>query len=1039
MIALAHLLAAALVPQAGPAQSAFRVEEVTHGFDTLLPHRIAVPDASGNPTAVVVPINSLDDLVENVTPQNGVLPSAGWPLFAQLPNNLPGNHFLAAHFSRPIDLTTVLDPSPSAGAVSQLLGSIRVLAFDPVTGSRTQVSGRAFIGGYTYAGTPTGNPPTLPLQRWFTDVGGLLVANPAIDNDGNGVPDGFGFPGTVPGTDFPGADGLASLSSFVFLPDIDGDLATYEPFPSLVIQIEIDGAVISRNGQPLETPARVASHVMFDLLGPEILTSAPPNAAPLITPGNGDVGVDPTTTIELRFSEPVQPSSFGALTGVGQPALSSAVSLSFGSQPNEIQVPYTALPASHLDLSSVVLTPAFPFPGTSMGTSPACATLNRVDVAVQSGQVQDLGTNVNLFSVASFFETGEGTGLVNAPVAPDAIYAGLVGNEAALSVVDLNGFGGGTGDPTYDPAGLTFQEGWSQFPNNPNVRLQGSLLLPPLQPGACTVDGGSAGVFTRTLDSNLDPRLARSPVLLDVSDLALGGPLDSTFNNAPAPFGCQAGGGNLCAVGGLKHVLVTVGGPNTVAPAGPMDPFLNRGVGVGNLISWAPSPNPPPLSFPPLCTSPFLGGQESTSVETAGAGLINLLVPGDPFGNPGNGIPPSGLLSAEQNAWFQGPSPPQISITACQPYMIRQQVGHFLYGIDRVRRELVILNSNRMTPIERIALPDPTRLAVSPALDLLAVTNQRAGTVSFIDISPASSTFHTVVKTTSVGLRPSGIAWESLNEDILVCNEGDSSLSILSAFSLDVRKTVQAPSLVEPFDVVITPRQSIFASGRNVYYGYVLGRDGRVSIFESGPDGLNGWGYDDVIGRARYVFSEPKALQVDVTDLESAVWVAHEGKIDVMTGQAAPAGTGALSRLEAVHASAGLITLIPGSAPGFRQLQMTVASSLGEEVLSGIPIALALDDLRNLGALLSPTTPFSPSGAFFNGKALVRDSGSIVPASAPNYLFVAIPDAAQPLLGGEVDVVNLTSLALQDTNPHQPGVQSVPMPGVRVLTNYFKQ
>ena len=40
-------------------------------------------------------------------------------------------------------------------------------------------------------------------------------------------------------------------------------------------------------------------------------------------------------------------------------------------------------------------------------------------------------------------------------------------------------------------------------------------------------------------------------------------------------------------------------------------------------------------------------------------------------------------------------------------------------------------------------------------------------------------------------------------------------------------KTIAASTLVEPFDVVITPRQSAFASGRNVYYGYVLGRDGR--------------------------------------------------------------------------------------------------------------------------------------------------------------------------------------------------------------------
>src|SRR5690606_33357125 len=118
-----------------------------------------------------------------------------------------------------------------------------------------------------------------------------------------------------------------------------------------------------------------------------------------------------------------------------------------------------------------------------------------------------------------------------------------------------------------------------------------------------------------------------------------------------------------------------------------------------NMISWAPHPNPPPLQFPPLCISPYLGGKEPTSVDTtAVVGLQNLLVPGDPFGQPNAAIPipPSGLLTPEQNSWFQGPSLPVLNIAACSQYMYRQQVGQFLYMIDRARKELVVLNSNRM-------------------------------------------------------------------------------------------------------------------------------------------------------------------------------------------------------------------------------------------------------------------------------------------------------------------------------------------------------
>src|SRR6185369_11990429 len=100
------------------------------------------------------------------------------------------------------------------------------------------------------------------------------------------------------------------------------------------------------------------------------------------------------------------------------------------------------------------------------------------------------------------------------------------------------------------------------------------------------------------------------------------------------------------------------------------------------------------------------------------------------------------------------------------------------------RREIVVLNSNRMTVIDRIPTQDPTTLAMSPNLNLLAVVNQTANLVSFIDIDPHSSTFHQVVQETSVGERPRGIAWEPGNEDILVCNENESTLSVISAAQL---------------------------------------------------------------------------------------------------------------------------------------------------------------------------------------------------------------------------------------------------------------
>jgi hypothetical protein len=75
---------------------------------------------------------------------------------------------------------------------------------------------------------------------------------------------------------------------------------------------------------------------------------------------------------------------------------------------------------------------------------------------------------------------------------------------AGISVIDLNGFGQSTGSPTYDPTYTNIQAGDTNFPDNPNVKLQGSLLFPPLIPGSNTRTGGSSGVFTLTRNSALD-------------------------------------------------------------------------------------------------------------------------------------------------------------------------------------------------------------------------------------------------------------------------------------------------------------------------------------------------------------------------------------------------------------------------------------------------------------------------------------------------------------------------------------------------------
>ena len=1021
------------------------VFQASNGFGLMLPHQVFAADADGQPTNQLVSIETIDDLLANVTPSNPILPPPQWPTAAILPSGGPGNHFIYVQFTQPLDVDSVLSGSPSALVNSSLSGTITVVGIDPVTGSVQQIEGRAFVGGATYSGAATGSPPLLPLQQWVgLDANGVPTA---LDVDGE-LP-GLGFPGTEDGLSFQGSDVLTSPNTFVFIPDQDGDLATHETFPEdLQIRVKVTTGVQSGvTDKNLIRSAVASSTVGPDDINPEIFLSPPPNSIPVISPGNGDVGVDPLTNIVVEFTEPVQLSTIGDLPDGTPPTLSSSIVVSFGPTNSTVQVPFHVMPESVLDLTRLRLIPFFNFPGAGADQF-SCGVFNTVTVSVSSAQFDDLNGRINNLGPVTNFSTGSGPGLVNAPVAPDTIYAGRVGAQGGISVVDLNGFGQGTGNPTFDPQQVLEQG--TKFPYNPNVALQGTSLIPPLSIGSCTFDAGSRGAFTLALDSNLSDLLVRPPLIESVIDMALGHPLDSSFNNGPPPFGCQSGGGNLCATSGLKAITAVQGGPNTQAPAqgGQFGVGL---VGSSNLICWAPHPNPPPLVFPPLCVSPFIGGQEPTSINsspfaTGDPGTIilnNLLVPADfALGVPPLG-PPQGLISQEQNSFFIGPSPPQGSITACATYGIRQQIGHFLYVSDRVRNEVVVLNSNRMTVIDRITVPDPTEFAVSPDLDLLAVTNQSPGVVSFIDIDPISPTLHQVVKTTIVGQGPTGIAWQPQNEDIFVCNEGDSTVSIISASSLEVRNTL-GNQLTQPFDIAVMPRQfQGVGLSRGVYFAYIMNRDGRVSFYESGPNGVNGLGFDDIIGQPEFVFETPKAIQPDHLNFNGQtqpVWIVHENQLDLQGNQTNKPG-GAVSQLIIESGSTGPVPLDTGlfGNPQIRNLEFGVGLSIGPEELSGVPVDLAFDNLRNLGGTASTKSFFSAGQPVpFNSKDLLRNAGGALRnTNQPDFLFLAVPNGQAT--GGVIDVIRILGGTRFDVNPFQSGIQSIPCEGVNVLMDYYRQ
>ncbi|MCP3914441.1 MAG: beta-propeller fold lactonase family protein [bacterium] len=1033
------------------ASAQMTLEEVSNGFGQLVPHTInRVDPSTGQPTNDVVSIRSQADLAANLIPGNGVLPVPKWPEAATLPSGQPGNQFMFARFTQDLDVDTVLDRNPGAQANSGLTGAVSVVAIDPITGSSLPVVGRAFVGGRTPAGDPSGTPPLLELQRWVSlnEFGETIPL----------VPEAAGFPGVL--SPFDGSNLLVSKKTVVFIPDSDNNLSTYETFPvNAQIRMRVSTAVVAENGNPVPLTVLGCTTVGADLLGPEVITTPPPLNAPLITPGNGETNVDPLTRIRIEFTEPVQPLSVGDLNDGTPPGLSALVKLEFGPANSRTDMPFSVRPVSIFDFSVFELEPAFFFPGSGP-VFQDCDTFAKVDITVNPGQLQDLALNpdpsggpvpvpnTNLLGAITDFTTGEGPGIVNAPVAPDAIYAMRSGALPGVSVIDLNAFGAGTGNPTFSQDNPQF--GNTNFPNNPNVVFQ-TGLRPPLAVGSCTIDGGGAGVFTLTRDSSLNDLVVRPPVVSNVSDLMIGHALDGSFNNAQFPFGCQAGGGELCTLNGLKIINPTPNG-NGMQPT-PANQTGSLTPGAENIISWAPHPNPPPLAFPPLCIAPFLGADEPSSIDNimpqnpAIPPLFNLLGPGDPFGDPlgDPAVPPSGLLTPEQNVYFLGPSQGQTQLTGCQLYMIRQQVGHFLYVLDRQRGEILVLNSNRMTAIDRIQVSDPTSMAMGTNLDFLAVTNQQANTVTFIDIDPDSSTFHQIVKVTVVGDAPRGISWQPDNEDILVCNEGDDSLSLVSAFSLDVRKVVSS-QLNGPFEVVSFPRQIQFAFNRQVYFAYILNRVGTAAMFESGPSGVNGWGFDDVIGIAPFEFKSPKTIQADTNDLFAGAWIVHEGPIDPFTGDPGQLGEGALSQLRIESAIPGAIPLNVNSAftPQFRSMELSVSVSIGEQELSGVPVDVAFDNQRNWGGMINPQNTFSAGGPFggipLNGKNLIRPTtGGFTNNNTAQFAFAAVPNAAGG--GGVVDVlqINAAGAPRRDVNKFIPGIQSIDVPNVTGVSDYWRQ
>jgi hypothetical protein len=965
----------------------FKVTLISTGSGQIFPYRIRLVDSFGNPTDNIINVEDDDDLRTNVNSNNGLLPIAAFATTPVLPNGSPGNHFLLFRFSHKLDINSILSDDIANSTNSGLTTSVSLLAYNPANEQTSVLVGRGFVGGYTY------------FNR-----GGRLTLVQAVRKNGNAVqildPEAAGFP-----TGFTGDTDLVEANSFVFVADsaTTPGLASFDTFPSnVLLRLDVRNSVRDSESKVLEQEVCTATTVGPDTNAPEVIGYSGQRLQE-VTPANGSTGVDPSTQVVVRFNKPVQPGDVGTFfNSANLTPATRGVSITVTSGPNAFPMLYYADPFSVGDMCNYRIRPAWQFPG-----GPEFL----ITVAVQNDQVHSVANGLFMTTdITSAFRTGIGAGLVNAPVAPEAIYVGMGGADPGVSVIDLNGFGQGTGDPAI-----------SRWPLNKNIGQAG--VDPPLAAvaGRSATIGGGAGVLTLTQDSRGNTKLLDRNVVGSVGDIAIGCPLDLVFTDESR---------NRYATASNQV------NPFTLSPM------------TGNNITTPPHPNPPKLELgdppapergvfgerPTTTTGPF--GPTSnvlTQVPPCVRSPVNLMVRGNPFATQRTN---AGIFGNTFEGSFSGPQPipgsPPVPTPFC-PFHTRQQIGHFLYVLDRDNRQILVVNSNRFTILDRIRLSDPVDMALSPNLRRLVVSNFSSSSVTVIDTNPLSSTFHTVVTEARVSRGPTSVAWQPDGEDVFVVSPVSNAVTILGGLDFQPRRTL-AGFLNNPIDIAVTNRYIATGNASAVYYAYILNGNGTVVIYESGPDGVNGIGFNDMVGIVQNnSFRRGAKLIYDSTLNLGGVMIAHQDE----------AGVGQVSRLELTSSLIGVIPIQQNQGgfllpPTFRFKEWTVTQRFGglnnatpgRTQLSGnAPVDICFDDMENLGALPDQVTPFNQQvqapPTNHSGKGTVKTLlGAPAVPSNPKLLFIALQDR------GVVDVFEIDS---------GTKLASIPVPGVRVVASYWRQ
>ena len=274
----------------------------------------------------------------------------------------------------------------------------------------------------------------------------------------------------------------------------------------------------------------------------------------------------------------------------------------------------------------------------------------------------------------------------------------------------------------------------------------------------------------------------------------------------------------------------------------------------GTFIAGAPQPANGLIFLNPKQNT----GLSADTPQLPNAGFLNTMVGITTVLNPvyiQTGPPPktstgSGALLASLNN-TNGPGFANPSGLAAPYYESRQQIGNYLFVADQTNNKVHALNSNTMEIVTSLKLPDPHGLGLTADLRKLFVSNEGDSSVSIVDANPRSSKFMTELKRTKVGTGPRAVACNPDGEDVFVMNYAANTISIINQSTGSVRKTLISNGINRPYDMAVGMREYAgiaFFSG--TYHGFVSNfGDDDVLVYESGPDGLAGIGFDNIVAK----------------------------------------------------------------------------------------------------------------------------------------------------------------------------------------------